>query len=77
LEYAPLFANMMPGKLNKQTQDAYVNLMLDPIMYTDPRSLLLFKGPIKPRETVQETYEFPSLFVDVVAQQLKAEAIDE
>ncbi len=54
--YAAIFASYTHDK------KFYIDLMLDPIMYTNPAALLRLVGPIQPTPTnIHEQYQFPNL----------------
>jgi hypothetical protein len=54
--YAHIFASYTHDK------QFFIDLMLDPIMYTNPAALLRLVGPLQPRSTnIDELYQFPNL----------------
>jgi hypothetical protein len=53
--YAPIFASYSNDK------NFFIDLMLDPIMYSNPASLLRLVGPVQPKPTnLDEQYVFPN-----------------
>jgi hypothetical protein len=59
--YAPIFASYSDEK------KFYINLMLDPTIYSNPESFFRFVGPVQPRPiNVDEQYVFPNNEEDIL-----------